>query len=166
VVVVTSSIRLDPKTLKGAKGEVLILKLADGSVVWRKEVTGGIVSPAVVRGESVLFTGSDGKLRAWDRASGEPRWVYDAKMPIFAGPAAADQLVYVADLKGVVHAVGLDDGRARWAFDLGSDPAVQAPGMVYGTPLLHEGRLYVGTCNIEAGGGRQRPGAIVCLGNK
>ena len=119
-----------------------------------------------VRGENVLFTGSDGKLRSWDRASGEPRWVYDAKMPTFAGPVASDELAYFADLKGMVHAVGLDDGRPRWKFDLAADPAVQVPGMVYGTPVLHKGRLYVGTCNIESGGGRERPGAIVCLGDK
>ncbi len=156
VIVVTSSIRLDPKTLKGAKGEILVLKLEDGSVLWRKDVTGGVVAPAVVRGENVLFTASDGKLRAWDRTSGEPRWVYDAKMPVFAGPAASDDTVYVADLKAVVHAVGLDDGKLRWTFDLGNDPAVKAPGMVYGTPLVHEGRLYVGVGNLE---GTRRPAA-------
>ncbi len=166
VLVATSSIRLDPKTLKGAKGEILVLRLDDGSVVWRKEVAGGVVSPPVVRGELVLFTASDGKLRAWNRADGEPRWVYDAKMPVFAGPAAADDVAYIADLKAAVHAVGLDDGKQRWTFDLGTDPAVKAPGMVYGTPLLHEGRLYVGTCNLEAVGGQQRPGAVICIGNK
>ena len=156
VIVATSSIRLDPKTLKGAKGEILVLRLDDGSVVWRKDVAGGIVAPPIVRGETLLFTASDGKLRAWNRASGEPLWVYDAKMPVFAGPAASDDMVYLADLKAVVHAVGLDDGKPRWTFDLGNDPAVKAPGMVYGTPLLHDGRLYVGTCNLEGTGGQQR----------
>jgi outer membrane protein assembly factor BamB len=164
--VVTSSIRLDPKTLKGAKGEILVLKLDDGSVVWRKDVTGGIVAPPIVCGDNVLFTASDGKLRAWNRADGESRWVYDARMPVFAGPAASGDTAYVADLKGVVHAVGLDDGKVRWTFDIGTDPATKAPGMVYGTPLVHQGRLYVGTCNLEGTGGQQRPGAIVCIGEK
>ena len=34
---------------------------------------------------------------------------------------------YVADLKGVVHAVGLSDGAANWKLDLGAHPKVQAP---------------------------------------
>ena len=96
--------------------------------VWRKDVAGGIVAPAIVCGENVLFTASDGKLRAWNRKDGETRWVYDARMPVFAGPAASDDTAYVADLKGVVHAVGLDDGKMRWTFDIGTDPATKAPG--------------------------------------
>src|SRR5688572_15392202 len=40
-----SSIRFDPAALADAKGEVVALSLADGSIKWRKDVAGGVVSP-------------------------------------------------------------------------------------------------------------------------
>ncbi len=95
--------------------------------------------------------------------SGERRWIYDAKSPLFA-PAAVDAATaYIGDLKGVVHAVGLSDGKAKWTLDLGADAAVKASGMVYGGPVLHGGRLYVGTCNLKGPFAGQAT-AIVCIG--
>ena len=37
----------------------------------------------------VFATATDGKVRAWDIGTGEPRWQYDAGHPFFAGAAIA-----------------------------------------------------------------------------
>ena len=74
-------------------------------------------------------------------------------------------VAYVGDLKGVVHAVDLADGKEKWKLDLGTDPAVQAPGMIYGGPVLHGGKLFVATCNLE-GAHAGQPTAVVCIGSK
>lgn len=163
-VVATSSIRFDPREVSGAKGELLAIQLMDGAVQWRREFTGGIVSPAVIAGTAVLFTATDGQLRALDLATGGDRWSYTAGEPMFAGPAVAGGTVYAADLKGMLHAVNLADGKTRWRFGLASDP-VNAAGSVYRAPLIHEGRLYVTTCNLEDDA-KRRPGAVVCFGEK
>ncbi len=185
-IVAGSSIRLDPNQLAGAKGEVTALDLKSGDVLWRQDVPAGIVSSCAValapsllmgegRGEAlppgsrqavknelVILTATDGKVRAFDLNRGNHIWSYDAGHPIFAGAVIAGDTVYAADLKAVVHAVALADGKRRWAFDLPADPAVQAPGMVYGTPLLRDGRLYVATCNLGRSDAR-RLGVVVCL---
>src|SRR5205814_2303639 len=66
---------------------------------------------------------------------------------------------------GVFLAADLKSGAARWRLDLGKDPAVAAPGMVYGGPVVHRGRLYLATCNL-AGEFANKPTAVVCIGEK
>jgi outer membrane protein assembly factor BamB len=86
-------------------------------------------------------------------------------MPFFAAPAIAGSLAYAADLKGVVHAIHLADGKAAWKLDLAADPAVNSKGLVYGSPVVAKGRLYVATCNLE-GEGATGGSVVVSIGNK
>jgi hypothetical protein len=48
--------------------------------------------------------------------------------------AVAGKTVYVADLKGVGHAINLADGKKQWALDLGTDHAVNSPPPTVGDP--------------------------------
>jgi outer membrane protein assembly factor BamB len=165
VVVGGSTIGYDTKLLKFGKGELVALNLADGKVKWRKPIKGGVVSCVALAGGAAVATATDGKVRAYDLATGANRWVYDGKASFFAAPAVAGGVVYAADLKGVVHAVKLSNGQRLWKLDLGADPAVKSPGMVYGGPVVHGGRLYVATCNLE-GPHARKPTAVVCIGSK
>ena len=139
--------------------------LADGKEKWRKELKGGVLSCAAVADGLAVVTATDGKVRAYDVKTGELRWHYDGKAPFFAAPAVAGGVVYAGDLKGVLHAVGLADGKEKWTLDLGKDPAVAAPGMFYGGPVVQGGRIYVATCNLE-GPNAGKPTAVVCVGEK
>jgi outer membrane protein assembly factor BamB len=165
VVVGGSTISYDTKLLKGAKGEVVALNLEDGAVRWRKTVAGGIVSCVALAGGVAVATATDGKVRAFDLESGRRRWIYDGKIPFFAPPAVAGGVVYAGDLKGGIHAIDLAGGSRKWTLDLGTAPEVKAPGMVYGGPVVHGGRLFVATCNLE-GPHAQQPTVVVCLGAK
>jgi outer membrane protein assembly factor BamB len=162
VIVGGSTASYDPKALKGAKGEIVALNLADGKVQWRKDVPGGILSSVALTPELAIATATDGKVRAFALADGERRWIYENKSPFFAPPAVAKDLAYVADLKGVVHAINLSDGTAKWTLDAAGDPLVKAPGMFYGGPIVHGGKLYLATCNLESRGAT----AVVCIGEK
>jgi outer membrane protein assembly factor BamB len=165
VVVGGSSIGYDTKTIKGAKGEIVALNLQDGTVKWRKAVKGGIVSTVALTSDLAIATATDGKVRAFDLADGSQRWNYDGGAPFFAPPALAGGVAYVGDLKGIIHAIDIATGTERWKLDLGTHPQVQSPGMVYGGPVVHKGRLYVATCNLE-GPNAQQPTVIVCIADK
>src|SRR6185295_14728134 len=145
--VACSSIRFDPKQIPGATGEVVAVKIADGSVAWRKPVPGGVVSSIAVSGPLAVFTATDGSVRAYEVANGSEKWTYPAGSPFFASVAIAGGVVYAADLKGVVHALELASGRQQWTLDLARDSGVQAPGSVYGSPAVQGGRLFLATCN-------------------
>lgn len=165
-VVTGSTIGYDPKALKKAKGEIAAYDLDTGKEKWRKDVpTGGLVSCATVAGGLALATATDGKVRAFDAQTGERRWIYPGKAPFFAPVAVAAGVAYAGDLQGTLHAIDLKTGQARWTLDLASHKDVQAPGMVYGGPVVHGGRLYVATCNLE-GPNVGRPTVVVCVGDK
>lgn len=165
VVVTGSSIGYYPKYLKGAKGFVAAYDLDSGKPLWSKTVTGGAVACAALASDRAIVTATDGKVRAFELGKGERAWIYDAKFPLFAPAAVAGSMVVAADLRGVVHAVDLKTGRGLWTLDLGKDPQVEAPGMVYGGPIVHGGRVIVATCNLEGPFARQ-PTAVVCIGDK
>ena len=101
---------------------------------------------------------------AFDIANGDEQWSYDARAPLFAGVAVAGGVAYTADLKGVVHAVNLADGRAAWTLDLATNP-IKAAGMVYGSPTISGGRLYVATCDFGLPGLSPET-VVVCIGEK
>ncbi|MBV8881811.1 MAG: PQQ-like beta-propeller repeat protein, partial [Planctomycetaceae bacterium] len=165
VIVPCSTIRYDPKELGAAKGEVLAIKAADGKVEWRKDMSGAILATAAAVGDVTIICDTEGQVRALDLKSGNPRWAAKCGGAFFAGPAVAGDAIYAADIEGVVFSVGLADGKARWKLDLGSDAAVKAPGMVYGSPIVHGGRLYLGTSNLE-GKSAGADTVIVCIGDK
>jgi outer membrane protein assembly factor BamB len=166
VVVGGSTIGYDPRSLKGARGDVVAFDLADGKEKWRKEVPGGVLSSVALAGGLAVATATDGKVRAFDLATGERRWVYEGKTPFFAAPAVVAGVVYAGDLLGGVHALGLADGVRRWKLDLGTHADVKAPGMIYGGPVVHGGRVFVATCNLAEGPFANQPTVVVCLGEK
>jgi outer membrane protein assembly factor BamB len=165
VVVSGSTIGYDPKALKGAKGELAAFDLDKGAEKWHKDITGGVVSCAALADGAAVVVATDGKVRAFDLETGERRWVYDAKAPLFAPVAVASGIVYAGDLRGVLHAINLADGGEKWKLDVGADPAVKAPGMIYGGPAVQGGKIFVATCNL-GDNGKGSPTAVVCIGEK
>lgn len=165
VIVSGSSIGYDSAVLKGAKGFIAAFDLKSGKPKWSKDITGGVVACAALSGSSAVVSATDGKVRAFDIATGERQWIYDAKAPLFAPVAIAKEVVYAGDLKGVIHAIDLKSGTGSWKLDVGADKAVQAPGMIFGGPVVHGGRLYVATCNLQGPYANQAT-AVVCVGEK
>ena len=165
VIVPGSTIGYYYNEIKGAKGNITALDLATGNVKWTKDVPGGIVGCAAAADGLAVTVASDGKVRAFKLADGERAWLYDVKAPAFAPPAIAGGVVYMADLQGTVHAIDIKTGNGKWVLPLSKDPAVMAPGMVYGGVTVHGGKLYVATANLE-GPFARKDTAVVCIGSK
>ncbi len=164
-VVGCSNVRFERKLIPQAKGQVVAVQISDGKVLWQKDVAGGILSPVALKAGLAVYTATDGKVRACDLATGADRWTYEAGAPFFAGPAVASDTVYAADLAGVLHAILLADGRKKWTVNLPADVAVQSPGGCYGSPIVHGGRVYLATCNIESEHA-DKPCGVLCVGEK
>lgn len=152
VFVGTSNIRYDPTLVPKAKGEIIAADLGTGDVLWRRSIPGGIMGAVSANDNHVVFTATDGQIRALDPKTGEPQWSYDAKEPLFAGVALSKTQVFSADIKGTVHALNLETGKPLWTLSLPSNPKINAPGMVYSSPILVNGTLYLGTCNLDTPG--------------
>lgn len=165
VVVSGSTVGYAPEEIKGAKGVVAAFDLKTGKPRWKKELPGGVVSCAALTKDAAIITCTDGRVRAYSLDKGALRWATPTANPFFAPPAVAGDSVYVADLKGVVYSLNVRNGVQRWKLDLGAAPEVGLPGMVYAGPVLHEGRLYVATCNL-AGEHNGKGTAVVCIADK
>lgn len=165
VVVAGSSVAFYYNQIAGAKGDLAAFDLNTGMPKWHKPLPGGVVGGVALADGLAVAAATDGKVRAFDLTTGDRRWVYDCRAPLFAPPAVAAGTVYVGDLRGTVHALTLGQGTPVWKLDLGTDPAVKSPGMIYGGPVVHGGKLYVGTANID-GPLAQKPTCVVCIGGK
>lgn len=165
VIVTGSSIGYYPNALKGAKGFVAAFDLDKGKPIWIKEVPAGVVSCAALADDAAVVTATDGKVRAFELADGAPRWRYESKIPFFAPVAISGGVAYAGDWNGMLHAIDMKTGAMRWVLDLGTDPAVKSPGMVYGGPVIQDGRIYMATCNLEGRFARE-PTVVVCVGEK
>ncbi|MCI0642473.1 MAG: PQQ-binding-like beta-propeller repeat protein [Gemmataceae bacterium] len=165
IVLSGSSIGYYPNALKGARGMIAAFDLKSGAEKWQKEIPAGVVGCAALADGAAIVTATDGKIRAFNLADGERRWIYDSKVPYFAPAAIAKGVVYAGDFKGAIHAVDLKSGGKQWILDLGTEPATKSPGMVYGGPIVHGGKIYVATCNLEGPFARQ-PTVVVCIGEK
>lgn len=164
VIVTTSSIAYTTRGLEGARGEVVALDLATGKERWKKAIPGGVLGCAAIAGDVAVVTSTDGRVRAFDVKTGSRKLIYDAKAPFFAPAAVVGDVAYAADLQGVVHAINLQTGAAAWTLDLGKEP-IKLPGASYGGPIVHGGKLYLATCNLEGPFARQ-PTCVVCIGSK
>jgi len=59
----------------------------------------------------------------------------------------------------------LADGKLDWKFDVTGDPAVASPAMVFTSPVVHGGEIFMATNRIE-GEQSELPLAVVCLSDQ
>jgi outer membrane protein assembly factor BamB len=165
VIVSGGSIAYDPSALKEAKGFIAAFDLNDGSAKWFKDIGGAVLGSAALANGAAVVTATDGKVRAFGLADGKLRWTCNTGQPLFAPVAISRNSVYAGDLDGVLHAIDLKSGKKRWTLDLATHPDVQSPGMIYGGPVVHGGRVYLANCNlVRAHGGARN--VVVCIGEK
>ncbi|MCL2640083.1 MAG: YdjY domain-containing protein [Phycisphaerales bacterium] len=181
VLVACSSIRLDRNLVDKAKGSIVGIDMETGRADFIRNYDGGILSaPAIVDGLAI-FTTTDGAVHAiqtdGNRAlhsggRGRDAWSYrsETKQPFFAGVAVAGNknnggVVYAADLGGTLHAISVADGKLLWTIDVGRDILVQAPGMIFGAPVVKGQEIFLATCNIQ-GEHSDQPSAVVSICDK
>lgn len=136
---------------------------AVGTVRWRFDA-GGPVEPtvALAGGQVYCFTSADAKLRAFDAASGQPRW-YTGVMPRGFGrnamTVADGTLYYAGGLKRLdlvafgEHAFG--EAEVEWVHAVAADGMRFTPiGSYHGwadtTPVVADGRVFVVEDNLYA----------------
>jgi polyvinyl alcohol dehydrogenase (cytochrome) len=141
--------------LSAAQVPTLQLKWAfgfpDASAAWAQ--------PAIAGGR--LFVGSqNGTVYSLDAKSGCIAWTFAAHAGVRASITigrvrGATSAAYVADQQGYVYALNAATGRVLWERKVDDHPLVRLTG----SPVLHDGRLYVPTSSYEEGG---RPPGYAC----
>lgn len=117
--------------------------------VWPKTRNYGVATPVLSGGQIFVSVGQDPDhpngpghtycvnpaLRGDVTESGRV-WQYDRIGRSISTAAVADGLVYVADMRGVLHCLDAKTGKPHWTYD------TLAP--VWGSPLVADGKVYLG----------------------
>jgi outer membrane protein assembly factor BamB len=105
-----------------------------GTPVWNKPAQG----TNGLGGDAQLIFGSesDGRVLAWQRATGEPAWSVDRlKYRNLTAPLAVGRAVVVGDAEGLVHVLSREDGSDLTRLSTDGSPIVGAP-VVAGQVLI------------------------------
>lgn len=101
------------------------------AVAWRR-AAGGRVGLA---GDAETVVGADGasRITAWRRANGDVRWTSeDLRHRELGAPAVVGGLVAFGDLQGLIHLLGIDNGRTRLRLETDGSAIVAGPMLVQG----------------------------------
>lgn len=117
--------------------------------VWPKTRNYGVSTPVFSGGRVFVSAGQDpdhpngaghtysiDPARRGDITESGKVWQYDKIDRSISTAAVADGLVYVSDLKGILHCLDARTGKPYWTFDM--------MATVWGSPLVADGKVYLG----------------------
>lgn len=128
---------------------------APGDLVW-KVATGAPIWSPITHADGRLYFGNEaGLIHAIDLASRTSVWTFATGGPVRSQPAVAGALVYAASDDGYLYAVDRASGAEKWRFDLRAKGLTRRPpspdnpfyDFLQSSPLVHDGRVYVGSIN-------------------
>lgn len=101
------------------RGDIIALDIGDGKEIWRTQLSGEILAPAVADEDIVAVQTSDGKLYALEVANGDVRWVFDTQDPILTlrgtgSPVIDRGHVFAGFANGLVASVEIASGYPAW----------------------------------------------------
>lgn len=83
-------------------------------VKWSIQEAGDIGSAVAVAGGMVIYTNTNGDIKAADLQTGKPRWKFSAGGKIYATPLVFDRYVVVPCTDGFVYCLQLKNGKLAW----------------------------------------------------
>ena len=119
---------------------------------WRLDGIKGVTSTPAVLGDTAVFGGWDGRVRAVDTDDGTVRWatMLTADRPATLGmvddsPVLFDNKVIIGDGAGRLHALDFHTGAVLWTKVLDT----HANARIFSSPVMAEGRIIVGVGSYE-----------------
>lgn len=117
----------------------------DDPLIWSAEArTGldtGVWATLAVYRDIVIVPAADGRVLALDRETGTERWALRLPGPVWSSPVIVDDVLVQGDCGGELHAYDLSN-TAELPPELWS---VVVGGCIESTPVVWEGRIWVGT---------------------
>ncbi|OGK11241.1 MAG: hypothetical protein A2W80_00580 [Candidatus Riflebacteria bacterium GWC2_50_8] len=106
-------------------GQMIALELTGGAVIWSREISGGVNTPAVLADKHLIFAAFNRSLVALDSETGKDTWIKDFGSRIFC-PVYRNGELLIACQTGV-SACNPDDGKTLWQINFStiiSDPVI------------------------------------------
>ncbi len=113
------------------KTEVFGLTLADGNVVWQREIT-GVIGNCIGEWNGTFYIGTyQGQLSALDAMTGNVIWSHTITEGGYwdTSPTIVDGKIYIGGVDGSVHRFDALTGALEWETSLGSIPVEPTPAV-------------------------------------
>ncbi len=116
-------------------------------VKWRFKTEGPVRADAVVDGEKVFVSSTDGKLYALNKNDGQQLWKFRTRGALAGEPAISGNTVVVVSRNNKVYALNRHNGRLKWKFRMRPELPVSYSEWRYfsASPVIANGKVYIGS---------------------
>jgi outer membrane protein assembly factor BamB len=116
-------------------GGLVAIDARTGKLRWARNIAQSESSPVYAHG-TVYFGTTDGRVHAFDAATGRPRWTFTTSGAVKASPALANGRLFIGDYGGTLYAINARTGTEIWHRG--------GYGHFYSSPSVVDGCVYVG----------------------
>lgn len=132
-------------------GQIIAVDSATGAKRWQKQLSGSVLTPALITNNRVILSANDGFLHGLSLQSGQSVWQFATRLPDISVRGAAtptlldDKTALIATADGRLHAITLDDGLPLWSRRIGigtGSSEVERMSDVDGQPIIDNNQLF------------------------
>ncbi|MGP9687916.1 outer membrane protein assembly factor BamB [Psychrobacter sp. AOP22-C1-C5] len=132
-------------------GQVMAFDSATGAKRWQKQLSGTVLTPALITNNRVILSANDGFLHGLSLQTGQSVWQFATQVPAIsvrgsAAPTLLDsKTALLATADGRLHAVTTDSGLPQWSRRVGvgtGSSEVERMSDVDGTPIVDKNQLF------------------------
>lgn len=152
---ITGGVALDPfsqtAVISTRGGQVMAFDSETGSKRWEQQLSGSVLSPALISNNRVVLSANDGFLHGLSLQTGQSVWQFATQVPDISvrGSAAPtlldDKTALLATADGRLHAITIDNGLPLWSRRVGvgmGSSEVERMSDVDGTPIVDNNELF------------------------
>ena len=132
-------------------GSVMAFDSATGAKRWQQQLTGTVLTPALISNNRVILSANDGFLHGLSLQNGQSVWQFATQVPPISvrGTAAPtlldDKTALLATADGRLHAITIDNGLPQWSRRVGvgaGSSEVERMSDVDGMPIVDNNQLF------------------------
>ncbi len=132
-------------------GLVMAFDSATGAKRWQQQLTGSVLTPALIRNNRVILSANDGFLHGLSLQNGQSVWQFATQVPAIsvrgtAAPTLLDaKTALLATADGRLHAITVDNGLPQWSRRVGvgaGSSEVERMSDVDGMPIVDNNQLF------------------------
>ncbi len=152
---ITGGVALDPLSqtaiISTRNGLVMAFDSATGAKRWQQQLSGSVLTPALISNNRVVLSANDGFLHGLSLQTGQSVWQFATQVPAISirGSAAPtlldDKTALLATADGRLHAITVDSGLPQWSRRIGvgvGSSEVERMSDVDGMPIVDNNQLY------------------------
>ncbi len=132
-------------------GQVLAFDSVTGTKRWQQQLSGSVLTPALISNNRVILSANDGFLHGLSLQDGQSVWQFSTQFPAISVRGSAkptlldDRTALFATADGRLHAITTDDGLPQWSRRIGvgtGSSEVERMSDVDGAPIIDNNQLF------------------------